>query len=127
MSAMNFLFREPLFPIIIDTGSELIGAKSWADCEKRLATITFPDTAPRDVIDSTAEAFFLFPEHMVFSPLTFKKRWTKAAVIGLYNRAKGAGRPDYPTTSLGNKSLEKVLGDIAQLLVAPRSADRTSE
>jgi hypothetical protein len=44
----------------------------------RLAKITFPDMAPRDVIDSTAEAFSLYPEHLVFSPLTFKKRWTKA-------------------------------------------------
>lgn len=127
MSAMNFLFRKPRFPIIIDTGSELIGVKSWAVCEKRLATITFPDLAPRDVIDSSAEGFSFYPEHMVFSPLTFKKRWTKAAVIGLYNRAKGAGRPAYPTTSLGNKSLEKVIGDITQLLVAPRSADRSTE
>lgn len=122
MTAMNFLFRKPRFPIIIDTGAELLGAKSWTVCERRLATTTFPDMAPRDVIDSTAEAFALYPEHMVFSPLTFKKRWTKAAIIGLYNSQRGPGRPEYPTTSLGNKSLEKVVKDIVELLTAPRSA-----
>lgn len=105
------------------TGNGLLGAKSWAVCEKRLAKITFPDTAPRDVIDSTAEAFSLYPEHLVFSPLTFKKRWTKAAIIELYNSQKGPKWPEYPTTSLGNKSLEKVVEDIVDLLAAPLKAE----
>ena len=109
----------PLMPLIIDTGYGLLGAKSWALWEKRLAKITFPDMAPRDVIDSTAEAFSLYPEHLVFSPLTLKKRWTKAAIIDLYNSQRETGRPEYPTTSLGNKSLEKVVKDIVELLVAP--------
>lgn len=53
---------------------------------------------------------------MPISPLTFKKRWTKMAIIELYNSSKGPGRPEYPTTSLGNKSLEKVVTDIVELL-----------
>lgn len=122
MSAMKFLFRKPRFPIIVDTGAGLIGAKSWAVCEKRLATITFPDLAPRDVIDSTAEAFSLYPEHMAFSPLVFKKRWTKATIIELYNSQKEPGRPEYATTSLSNKTLERVVKDIVELLVAPTQA-----
>ena len=59
MTSLNFLFRKPRFPIIIDTGDGLLGAKTWAVCEKRLATITFPDLTPRDVIDSAAEGFTL--------------------------------------------------------------------
>ena len=123
MTAMNFLFRKPRFPLIIDTGYGLLGAKSWSACEKRLATFTFPDMAPRDVIDATGEGFSLYPEHIAFSPLTSKKRWTKAAIIELYNSQKGPGRPEYPTTSLGNKSLEKVVKDIVELLVAPIRTD----
>jgi hypothetical protein len=88
-----------------------------------MATVTFADTAPRYVIDATAEAFSLYPEHMAFSPLTFKKRWTKAAIIELYNGSKGPGRPEYPTISLGNKTLEKVVRDIVELLAAPRKVD----
>jgi hypothetical protein len=127
MTALNFLLRKPRLPIIIDTGSGLIGAKSWGACEQRLAKITFADTTPRDVIDATAEALSLYPEHMAFSPLTFKKRWTKAAIIELYNGSKGPGRPEYPTTSLGNKSLEKVVKDIADLLTALRKADGAAD
>ena len=120
MSAMNFLFRKPRLPIIVDTGTGLIGAKSWAACEKQLATITFAGMAPRDVIDATAEAFSLYPEHMAVSPLTFKKRWTKMDIIELYNSSKGLGRPEYPTTSLGNKSMEKLVGDIVELLTTSK-------
>ena len=123
MTAINFLFRKPRFPLIIDTGYGLLGAKSWSACEKRLATMTFPDLAPRDVIDATGEGFSLYPEHIAFSPLTSKKRWTKAAIIELYNSSKRPGRPEYPTTSLGNKSLEKVVKDVVELLAAPMKTD----
>lgn len=83
--------------------------------------------APRDVIDSTAEAFSLYPEVLVFSPLTFKKRWTKATIIGLYNSQRGPRRPEDPIGSLGNKSLEKVFEDIVELLTAPRKVDGPAE
>lgn len=76
--------------------------------------------APRNVIDATAEAFSLYPEHMAFSPLTSKKRWTKLAIIELYNSSKEPGRPEYPTTSLGNKSLKKVVADIVELLTTSK-------
>ena len=72
MTSMNFLFRKPRLPVIVDTGTRLIGAKSWAACEKQLATITFADMAPRDVIDATAEAFSMYPEQMVISARTLK-------------------------------------------------------
>lgn len=120
---MNFLFGKPHCPIIVDTGARLIGAKSWAASEKKLATIAFADTAPRAVIDATAEVFSLYPEHMTISPLTFKKRWTKMDIIELYNSSKGPGRSLYPTTSLGNKSLEKVVTDIVELLAAQKKTN----
>lgn len=120
MSALNFLFRKPRLPIIIETGSGLIGAKSWSACEKRLVQFVPSTLSPCDVIDANAEAFTFYPEHMAFSPLTFKKRWTKLAIIELYNGVKEPGSPDYPTTSLGNKSLEKVVKDIVELLTAAK-------
>lgn len=116
MTAINFLFRKPRLPIIIDTGAGLVGAKTWGACEKLIAQFPPSDLTPRDVIDATAQAFSLYPEHMAFSPLTYKKRWTKMAIIELCNGSKGSGCPDYPTTSLGNKSLEKVVKDIVELL-----------
>ncbi|GGE65511.1 hypothetical protein [Massilia psychrophila] len=62
----------------------------------------------------------LYSEHMAISPLTIKKRWTKMTIIERYNSLKGPGRPEYPTTSLGNKSLEKVVTDIVELLTTSK-------
>lgn len=123
MTALNFLFRKPRLPIIIDTGAGLIGAKSWVACEKRLTAFTFSDMAVRHVIDGAGEGFSFSPEHLAFSPLSSKKRWTKAAIINLYNSKKGPDQSDYPATSLGNKSLEKVVTDIVELLAAPSKTD----
>lgn len=78
--------------------------------------------APRDVIDSTAEALSLHPEHLAFSPVTFKKRWTKAAIIELYNSSKGPGRPEYPTTSLGNKAWRRWLRTSSTYSLRPKVA-----
>lgn len=126
MIELKFLIREPMLPLIIDTGDGLIAAKSWAECYELLEDVTFTDAAPCQVIESTAEVFSLYPEKMLFSPLTFKKRWTKVAIIELYNSKMGPGRPEYPTTSLGNKSVGKVVEDIVELLTAPRKADGTT-
>lgn len=41
MTAMAFLFRKPRLPTIIDTDTELIGAKSWVTCERQLANRRF--------------------------------------------------------------------------------------
>lgn len=51
MTAMNFLFRKPCFPIIIDTGAKQLGAKSWVACERQLTTVIFADMARRHRLD----------------------------------------------------------------------------
>lgn len=78
---------------------------------------------PRHVIDANGEGFSLSPEHLALSPLSSKKRWPKAATIDLYNSQKGLDQPDYPATSLGNKSMEKVVKDIVDLLTAPKKSN----
>ena len=113
---MDFFLRKPQLPLLIDTGTELLVAKSWATCEDLLVGVVFADNKPRDVIDSTTERFSLYPETMLFSPLTFKKRWTKAAVIQLYNDRRGVDVAEYQPKSLGNKSLERVVKDVLELL-----------
>ena len=122
MTSLKFFFRAPRLPIIINTGAGLIGAKSWPACKKQLASVSIPETVVSlCVIDATAEGFAYHPEHIAFSPLTLKKRWTKAEIIELYNNAIEPGRPAYPATSLGNKTLAKVVEDIVELLVAEQA------
>jgi hypothetical protein len=115
---MDFFIRKPQLPLLIDIGTELLVAKSWSVCEKRLAAVVFVDNGPRDVIDATTEGFSLYPETLLFSPLTFKKRWTKAGIIKLYNDRRGADLAEYQPKSLGNMSLEQVVKDVVALLSA---------
>lgn len=56
-----------------------------------------------------------------------KRRWSQATIIELYNSEKGPRRPEYPTKSLDNKNLDKVLGDIVELLMAPLVLDGTDK
>ena len=115
---MDFFIRKPKLPVLIDTGTELLVAKTWATCEKRLAAVVFADNEPLDVIDSTAEGFSYYPDMKLFSPLTLKKRWTKAGIIKLYNERRGGDVPENQPKSLGNKSLETVVKDVVELLSA---------
>jgi len=55
---------------------------------------------------------------MTVSPLTFKKRWTKKEVIGIFNGSKTAKRAgmEYPLSSLSSKRFDRIFGDIVKLV-----------
>ena len=113
---MNFLLRKPRFPAIVDTGTELLGIRSWTECQKRLERFTSADKQPKPVIDASAEGFAFYPDMSVVSPLALKKRWNKSEIIALYNERKSANAPRYDPKSLSNKPLPRVVADIVYLL-----------
>jgi len=117
---MRFWPRKPRFPVIIDTGFELVGAITGAECSKRLARAKIvEEEQSKVVIDVTAEGFGFYPKMMVITPMTIKKRWKKSEIIELYNSRRSPGAPEYPSTSLGNKSVERVVSEIVYLLRQP--------
>jgi hypothetical protein len=113
---MDFIFRKPRFPIIIVSDDDLLGAHTASECAKKLAKVTFVGNAPRSIIDSNAEGFAFHPESMFISPLTMKKRWSKAEIISLYNVRKKPSAPIYAPASLGNKTLQRIVHDVVYLL-----------
>jgi hypothetical protein len=70
-----------------------------------------------DVVDATGEGWSFHSDLMIVSPLTFKKRWTKSAVIRLFNESESARRIGltYPETSLSGKSVSRIITDVAAL------------
>ena len=117
---IRFWPRKPRFPVIVDTGSELIGATTGAECSKRLARAKIANGEKSTaVIDVTAEGFGFYPELMVITPMTVKKKWKKTEIIELYNMRRKPGAPGYPSTSLGSKSVERVVSEIVYLLKQP--------
>ena len=117
---LRFWPRKPRFPVIIDTGIKLIGATSGAECSKRLARAKIVNGEKSTaVIDATAEGFGFYPEMMLITPMTTKKKWKKSEIVTLYNSRRGPEATEYPLTSLGNKSTERVVSEIVHLLNQP--------
>lgn len=113
---MDFIFRLPRFPVILDTGEALIHANSKSQLVSKVAKIKFADNGKKDIIDAQADCFSLYPEKMFVAPAITNRRWTKLQVIELYNTKKTAGASELRTTSLGNRSLESIVSEVVELL-----------
>jgi hypothetical protein len=109
--------RRPRFPVIIDTGREVLGARTGAECSKRIARAKIPEgEIAIPVIDALAEGFAYYPGSQIVSALSAKKRRPKSEIIEVYNSRRAPGRPEYVVRSLGNKSVERLVSEIVELL-----------
>lgn len=122
---MNYVFRAPKFPLLLDTGRELVHAKTRLQFEKRVAAIEPRGKQELTIVDCTAQGFALYPETMIVAPDILNRRWTKAGVIDLYNQRRMPGAPELGKRSLGNRSLEKVVSEVVELLASsPQAVSR---
>lgn len=119
---MNFFLRKPVFPILVDTGAELVVLRKASEGD-RLTRLLQPGAEPLDVIDSRVKGFAYDPKHDVISPLTLKKDWRKAEIIALYNARKPAGALPY-APNLASRKLVQVLADVVELVRPARRAAR---
>jgi hypothetical protein len=117
---ISYFFRMPRFPLLLDTGTELIALRSAGECEARLPPLALTGD-PRPVIDAQAEGFAFYPDLETITPLTLKKDWTKAEIVALYDARKRSGAPAY-TRSLPNRKLAAVVSDIVALVTAGQAA-----
>jgi hypothetical protein len=112
----------PRFPLLLDTGTELIALHGPEECEARLPPLALTGQ-PRPVIDARAEGFGFYPDLEAITPLTIKKDWTKAEIVALYHERKRSDAPAY-TRSLPNRKLTDVVSDIVALVTTDRAASR---
>jgi hypothetical protein len=117
---IRYFFRMPRFPLLLDTGTELISFHGAAECEARLPSLGLTGD-PRHVIDAEAEGFAFYPDLETITPLTLKKDWKKAEIVALYHARKHPDAPAY-TRSLPNRGLAAVVSDIVALVTAHRAA-----
>ena len=111
---MKFFFRKPVFPILVDTGTELVVLRKASEGD-RLTKLVQPGAKALDVIDSRVEGFAYHPHHDTISPLTLKKDWKKAEIIALYNARKPDGAPPY-APNLATRKLVQVFADVVALV-----------
>jgi hypothetical protein len=59
-----------------------------------------------------------------FSPIAFKVQWTKKKIIEVYNTSniETAKSNPYSTKTLSNKTVKRIISDIATLVVAHNKA-----
>jgi hypothetical protein len=114
---VRYAFRRPRFPIVCAVGSELISAGSTASFQRQVERLDLPGDKVLDIVDATGEGWAFHVELMIVSPLTLKKRWTKSAVIRLFNESENARRIGgaYPETSVSGKTLVRIITDVAAL------------
>jgi len=114
---VQYAFRRPRFPIVCAVGSELISAGSTAFFQRQVERLDLPDDKVLDIVDATGEGWAFHVKLMIVSPLTLKKRWTKSAVIRLFNESENARRIGgvYPETSAFGKTLARIITDVAAL------------
>ena len=114
---IQYAFRQPRFPIICAVGNELISARSAVGFQRQIERFELQSSEILDVVDATGEGWSFYADLMIVSPLTLKKRWTKSAVIRLFNESENARRIGVadPVTSLSGKSLSRIITDVAAL------------
>ena len=112
--------RRPRFPVIIDTGRKVFGARTSAQCSKLIERAAIPEGEMAiPIIDASAEGFAYYPNNKVVSVLAVKKRWTKSEIIEVYNSRRRPGLPEYAPRSLGNRPVERIVFEIVHLLNEP--------
>ena len=127
---IQYAFRRPRFPLICAVGAELISAESAAGFQRQIERFELQGDEVLDIVDATAEGWAFHVNLRIVSPLTLKKRWTKAAVIRLFNESQNARRIGgvYPEISLSNKTLIRIIAEVAALAAhgSPHRQVRTS-
>jgi hypothetical protein len=111
------MFRRPSFPILIEIDGLVISARSKQGLEKKLSGIPLVPGRKYRAVDSTGEAWDLYVDDMMLSPLTLRKRATKKELIALVN-GRTNKRPDelpYSEKSLSAKTFERVFEDLVNV------------
>lgn len=120
---LNYLFRKPKYPVICDIDGYIIAAKSEKLFLKSLTEVNKDSEKTYNLLDSTAEGWAFVPKHMLVSPLTFKKQWTKKELISIFNSRKNSSSEaaQYSEKSLSSKRFERIFADIVELLLKDKA------
>lgn len=115
----NIIMRKPKYPVIVISAERLYSSFDIKQLAKSCISSTPIDgKSIVQVIDSAGEEFWYSPEQYVLSPGFSFKKWTKKQIIEIFNSSSNAKNKvqEYSSKSLSAKRLEKIVGDICELL-----------
>ncbi len=113
---MNYIFRLPKFPVILDSGDRLFAANSKAQLERRIERLEIKDERRRDIIDASGEGFAYYPKIETITPSIAVRKWKKLQIIDLHDARRSENTPAMRRTSLGSRRLEDIVYDAVELL-----------
>jgi len=122
MIKVNYFLRRPVYPIICNINNNLIAAKNKNDFERRIAKYEL-EKNNYDIIDRTGEGWCLHTNHLLISPLSFKKSWEKKEIINLYNNRINT----YSEKFLSNKRYYKIFDDLYELIIQAEKTKRKNK
>ncbi len=113
---IRYMFRKPKFPIICILDDMLITAKSDAELQSRLNSVTLMPDTRYNTIDSSGATWELSTNQMYIAP-TLRRKWSKKKIIQTYNGSRNCKntRP-YSEKSLSSKRFEVIFSDIVELI-----------
>lgn len=117
-TSLQYIFRQPRFPMIGSIEGYFIAAKTAKDFIEQLQRVPFQKKGLYNIADRNGEGWRFSVEHMTISPLTLKKRWTKKEIIALFNQRKNkdVGQQElYSEKSISNKRLDRIVADLVRL------------
>ena len=84
---VKFLFRIPVFPILVETDYRVFGIYTNKDFDRLVKRQEFSAKKMYTVVDSTGEGWVYMDEHDVISPFILHKRWYKKEIINFFNNS----------------------------------------
>lgn len=116
---ITYMFRMPVFPIIMELDGTVIAARSKQGLEKKLSGMILPPGRKYGGVDSTGETWDLYVDRMMLSPLTLRNRATKLQLIRLVNGRKNRSQTEMPYSdkSLSVKTFKRVFEELVNLVV----------
>lgn len=117
-NAITYMFRSPRCPLICAIDGDLIGAKSLAGFQRRLARFDLSRRREFKLIDANGESWTLLPAEMVVAPAFMTRRWRKIEIIRLFNESRTAKQTSsrYPERLVASRRFDRIVNDLVELL-----------
>lgn len=120
MAEFSIAFRNPKYPVIVNVGGLLVAGRTGTQLGKTILSLGLSEDAVHDAVDGSGTAWNLHVESCspILAPSLSPSRRTKREVIRWFNeRTNNPAATSYSEKSLNSKRLDRIIAEIADLLL----------
>ena len=114
----RYLFRNPDFPVLIETDQGIYGAEDTTTLFKFIEKATFNENKEYLVITGAGKEWHYFPDYDIVQPFMSNKIVSKKRIIGIVNDdlARRGIEAQYISGSLAHKQVKTVMEELVAFL-----------